>query len=103
VIARSHLADGRVVRWHPPDGRSWAIDAEIATQPVPVALARRSGIDDPERFWPRWTALETVCKLLDEPIYLRLRRLGLDGGVAPGIVTWTRRYRDIVVTIGTCA
>jgi hypothetical protein len=103
VISRSYLADGRVVRWHAPDDRPWAIDAELASQPVPPALARRTGTGDPGAFWPRWTALETVCKLLDEPVHLRLRRLGLDGGRADGITTWTLAYSGVIITIGNRA
>jgi hypothetical protein len=98
--ARTYLADGRVVRWHPPDDRPWAIDAELLAQPVPPALARRTGVTDPALFWPQWTMLETVCKLLDEPVLLRLRRLGLDGGRAGAVRTWTRCHGGIVVTIG---
>jgi len=113
--ARSYLADGRIVRWHPPDGRPWAIDAELLAQAVPATLARRTGVTDPARFWPQWTALETVCKLLDEPVLLRLRRLGLDGGRVDGsrvdgsrvdgsrtngIRMWTRCHHGIVVTLG---
>jgi hypothetical protein len=100
AVTRSYLADGRVVRWHPPDDRPWAIDAELIAQSVPPALVRRTGVADPEAFWPAWTALETVCKLLDEPVLLRLRSLGLDGGRHDDIRLWTRRHRGIIVTIG---
>jgi hypothetical protein len=100
VICRSYLADGRVIRWHPPDHRPWAVDAELAAQTVPPALARRTGITDPTLFWPQWTVFETVCKLLDESVLVRLRRSGFDGNRVDGIRTWTRRYDGIVVTIG---
>ena len=100
--ARSHLADGRVVSWHPPlpAGVRLAVDAEIADQPVPPALARRFGIDRPEAFWPRWTAVEVACKLLDVPIMVWLSEIGLH--VDPGLVrTATFRTADLLVTVGT--
>jgi hypothetical protein len=100
VVYRSYLADGRVIRWHPPDDRPWAVDAELAAQDVPPALARRTGITDPAVFWPQWTAFETVCKLLDESVLVRLRRSGFAGNHVAGVRTWTRCYQGIVVTIG---
>lgn len=100
AVRRSYLADGRVIRLHPPDDRPWAIDAEIASQEIPPALGRRTGVTDPAEFWPQWTVFETVCKLLDESVLVRLRRLGFAGNRLPGIRTWTRHYDGIVVTIG---
>jgi hypothetical protein len=99
--ARSHLADGRVVSWCPPlpPGVRFAVDAEIADQPVPPALARRFGIDRPETFWPRWTAVEVACKVLDVPIMVWLSQRGLR--VDPGLVrTATFRTADLLVTVG---
>lgn len=101
MIVRSYLADGRVVRWSAPDDGLWAIDAEIAAQAVPPALARGTGIRDPEVFWPQWTMLETICKLLDEPVHLRLRRHGLHRAGSDGITTWTWCQSGIVLTAGT--
>ena len=100
--ARSHLADGRVVSWSPPlqRGLRVAVDAEIADQPVPPALARRFGIDRPGLFWPCWTAVEVACKVLDVPIMVWLSQHGLR--VDRGLVrTGTFRVDDLVVTVGT--
>ncbi len=100
--ARSHLADGRVVSWCPPlpPGLRIAVDAEIADQPVPPALACRFGIDRPELFWPRWTTVEVACKVLDVPIMVWLSQRGLR--VDPGRVrTATFRTADLLVTVGT--
>jgi hypothetical protein len=72
----------------------------MADQPVPPALARRFGLDRPELFWPRWTAVEVACKLLDVPILVWLSRHGLR--VESGVVrTATFRTADLVVTVGT--
>ena len=100
--ARSHLADGRVVSWCPPLPARLriAVDAEVADQPVPRALARRFGINRPEAFWPRWTAVEVACKLLDVPIMVWLSEIGLR--VDPDLVrTATFRTADLLVTVGT--
>ena len=100
--ARSHLADGRVVSWSPPPtpGLRVAVDAEIADQPVPPALARRFGIDRPELFWPRWTAVEVACKLLDVPILVWLSQRGLR--VDPASCAPRRSASaDLLVTVGT--
>ena len=99
--ARSHLADGRVVSWSPPlppEVRA-AVDAEIATQPVPAALAGRFGIDRPEVFWPRWTAVEVACKVLDVPVVLWLAQRGLRPDPLR-VRTATFRTSGVVVSVG---
>lgn len=73
---RSHLADGRVVGWYGDPGH--VIDAELADQPVPPALAARYGAED---FWGRWTRTECAAKAADLPIALWLREHGLDAGI----------------------
>jgi hypothetical protein len=95
---RSYLSDGRDVQWRPPclsqDVR-WAIDAEIADQPVPAALAARTGVSDPAGFWPAWTAAEVTAKLLDVPMVMWLAAYGLsvpaaaDRGVTLHALTWS--------------
>ncbi len=74
AVTRSHLADGRVVGWYGDPGV--VIDAEIAAQPVPPALAARYGTDD---FWGRWTRAECGAKRDDVPISIWLAEHGLDG------------------------
>ena len=76
-MTRSHLADGSVLIWSGVDPLGHAIDAEITGQPVPPALARRTGITDPGQFWRRWTAMEVACKLFDVPAHLWLKQHGL--------------------------
>jgi hypothetical protein len=100
---RSYLADGRVVRLRPAPGASgrWAVDAELATQAVPPALARRTGIADPARFWPLWTRAEVACKLLDVSILVWLRRYGLEPPPLPGIRIGTHLLDDVVISVGT--
>jgi hypothetical protein len=99
--ARSHLADGRVVSWSPPlpDGVRAAVDAEIAGQPVPASLARRFGIDRPDGFWPRWTAVEVACKLLDVPVVVWLSQRGLSHApLRVHVVTF--QMSGVVVSVG---
>jgi hypothetical protein len=103
---RSYLSDGRLVQWRPPclrqDAIRWAIDAEIADQPVPAALAARTGISDPAGFWPAWTAAEVAAKLLDVPMVMWLAAHGLsaqaaaDRGVTGHAFTWS----GLAVAIG---
>jgi hypothetical protein len=76
AITRSHLADGRVVGWYGEDGH--VIDAELAAQPVPPALAARYG---PHDFWGRWTRTECAAKSAGVPIALWLAEHGLDAGI----------------------
>ena len=93
ALTRSHLADGRVVGWYGEPGV--VIDAEIATQPVPAALAARHGGED---FWVRWTRMECVAKLTDVPAVLLQR--DLDRPPPPGVELTTLRLADVVVSIG---
>lgn len=105
--ARSYLADHRLVQWRPPVAalpslRGWAVDAEIASQRVPVALAERTGVGDPDVFWPRWTAVEVAAKLLDIPVVMWLAEHGLSARVAAdqGVVLRTVRRAELVITVG---
>jgi len=96
---RSYLADGTLVQWRPPidarpDVMRWAVDAEIGTQAVPRALADRTGVRQPERFWPRWTAIEVTAKLLDVPIVMWLAEHGPTHGPQDHAVA------DLVITVG---
>jgi hypothetical protein len=102
--ARSHLADGRVVSWSPrlPPGVQVAVDAEIADQSVPRALARRFGTDRPDMFWPQWTAVEVACKVLDVPIMVWLSVRGLQGD-PDRVLTATFVAGDLVVSVGVAA
>jgi len=103
---RSYLAGGKLVQWRPPvdahpDVMRWAVDAEIGTQPVPHALADRTGVRQPEQFWPRWTAIEVTAKLLDVPVVMWLAEHGLSAGTAGhGIVLRTVRRAGLVITVG---
>jgi hypothetical protein len=104
-VTRCYLADGRRVTWCPPPvadpaGSRWAVDAEIAAQPVPPALATRTGIRDPEEFWCRWTAVEVACKLLDIPVMVWLKRYGI-GAPPAGLSIATFRYDDLIVSVGS--
>lgn len=81
---RSHLPDGLVLTWLPPDdaaGIRFAVDAEYADQPVPAAMARRYGSED---FWTRWTRAEVCAKLADTPILVWLAAYGLPADPAAG-------------------
>ena len=99
--ARSYLADGRLVRWRPsaPAGLRVAVDAELAEQPVPPALARRFGASEPSDFWTRWTRVEVCCKLLDIPVLEWLTTRGLDADVAE-VALHTQALDGVVVTCG---
>ena len=94
AVTRSYLADDRVVGWYGEPGV--VIDAEIADQPVPEALARSFGAED---FWPRWTRAECAAKLADVPIFLWARLHGLDPGPFVGTVH-TLHLDDLVVSVG---
>jgi hypothetical protein len=105
--ARSYLADRRLVQWRPPVAApssicGWAVDAEIAAQRVPVAIAERTGVGDPDVFWPRWTAIEVVAKLLDVPVVMWLAEHGLSARVAAdhGVVLRTVPHAELVITVG---
>jgi hypothetical protein len=96
---RSYVADGRCVVWAPPDrgtGARIAVDAEIAAQPVPPALARRSGIADPAVFWPRWTVVEASCKVTGIALSRWLRTRGLCN--EPSLPVRTLVLEDLVVS-----
>ena len=97
---RSHLSDARTVSWSPrlPDGVRCAIDAEIADQPVPAALAARFGRSDPESFWPVWTRVEVCCKLQDVPVLAWLGRHGLTPDKA--VPTRMLRVGDLLICCG---
>jgi hypothetical protein len=97
---RSHLSDGRTVTWSPrlPPGVRYAVDAEIADQPVPRALAARFGRSDPESFWTAWTRVEVCCKLHDVPLLAWLSRHGLSPDDA--VPTRTLRVGDLLVCYG---
>ena len=98
--ARSWVSDGRVVLWAPPatDGVRVALDAEVARQLVPPAVARRAGTDDPEVFWPLWTSVEVSCKLTEVPLSRWLRERGLRPDEALAMRTFV--LDDLVVTCG---
>jgi hypothetical protein len=101
-LSRAHLADGRVVAGVSPSGGlpgTLAIDAELASQRPPPALARRFGPLHDEEFWRRWTQVEVACKLLDVPVLVWLRRHGLDATPA-GVDLHTYVEAGIVVTVG---
>ena len=92
----SRLADGRLLCWRPPapptpTGLVRAIDAELAGQTVPRALARRATTDDPDVFWPLWTRAEVRAKLHGIPIAAWLKRVDWaaddDLGPVAGVVT----------------
>jgi hypothetical protein len=106
----SRTADGRVVCWRPQafgvEGDRWAIDAELADQPVPPTLARRWGSDDPTRVWAHWCVLEVVAKLTDVPVVRLSTRYGrvgdeLANAGAVDDLRWQRWVADgLVVAAG---
>ena len=71
------------------------MDAEVADQPVPAALARRHRVAT-EQFWHDWTAAEVSAKLTGVPIVVWLRRYGF--AALPGVNTG--RLDDLVVSVG---
>lgn len=101
---RSYLADKRLVQWRPPTcvGTRWAVDAEIADQPVPRVLAKRTGIHQPAAFWPAWTAAEIAAKILDVPMVMWLSEHGLSPRAAADLdVVWrTFAWSGLVVSLG---
>lgn len=91
----SYAADGRRACWQ-GEGEA-AIDAELAAQPVPPALAARFPRHaSPAVFWPAWTRAEALAKLAGVPILLWLRQHGLDAD-APVGVRLSRHDRDGLV------
>jgi hypothetical protein len=91
AVTRSHLSDGRTVGWY--GDAEVVIDAEIASAPVPPALAARHGVD---RFWERWTAAECGAKASDVPLELWIREHGLSAGP---VAVSTFRWLDLVVSL----
>ncbi len=69
---------------------------------MPSALAARTGITEPAVFWPRWTAVEVACKLLDVPMVMWIVDFGLDPqpAVGRGVRARTTTHRDLVITVG---
>ena len=103
-LARTYLATGECVVWEPdvPGGTRIAVDAELASTPVPPALAARFGVTDPDRFWVLWTRCETAAKLYDVPILTWVRRHGLRDPVPrPGLALCTITEDGVTVTRGT--
>ena len=104
----SRVADGRQLCWRPSKLRSasFAVDAEIITQPVPPALrARLAAAVETAEFWRRWTRAEVCAKLFDVPIVVWVRRHGLPdqsltrlGGQRVHLVTTA--VDDLAVTYG---
>lgn len=95
AVTRSYLADDRIVGWYGAPGV--VIDAEIADQKVPDALAARFAPESAVGFWIAWTRAECGAKLSDVPIMLWLREHGLSEG---GHDVETVRLDDLVVSIG---
>lgn len=116
----TRLGDGRRLCWVPTElapGTRYAVDAELADQPVPRALGR--GLT-PERFWWLWTRAEARAKLADVPIAVWLRTVdwradgdvdadedvGIDADPDAGVdvpavaaaTLYTTRTADLVVT-----
>ncbi|MDQ6686118.1 MAG: hypothetical protein M3Z50_00660 [Actinomycetota bacterium] len=91
--SRSHLGDGRAVGWYGAPGT--VIDAELARDPVPSALASRYG---PVDFWVRWTRAECAAKLACVPLPMWLREHGL--AEPADIELHTIRLGDTIVSIG---
>lgn len=116
--AHSYLGDGRVVCWvvpttsaaDPEDGGppgGWALDAEVATAPVPRHIGARwqaSTGDDPELFWRAWCATEVLAKLAEVPVVLLVRAgpfLVTPVTRPPFEVHWLARpVRDVMVVHG---
>ncbi|MFW5469392.1 hypothetical protein ACOCJ4_05030 [Knoellia sp. CPCC 206435] len=95
----SRLATGLVVCWSPPpvEGVRFAVDAELAAQPVPEHLGRRwrgrwgSSLAS---FWGAWCASEVCAKLADVPIVV----LAAAGPVGPSPVTIDQHTITYAVT-----
>lgn len=102
--ARSYLADGRGVAWQVPDrpDLSFAIDAEIADQPVSAMLGRRARSMDPSVVWPLWTGCEAAAKALDLPVlsWLNWPGLRLPAQIADKVSLHWEQLDDILVCYG---
>jgi hypothetical protein len=101
----SRLADGRRLCWDPPVLGRWRVvlDAELAEQVVPPALARRlAGAGDP---WGAWTRAEVCSKLFDVPVVVWVTTRGwppvgpvsYDGAA---LTVATLRREGLVVSVG---
>lgn len=120
----SHLADGRVICWRPPlsglglaasstaaGTGHYAVDAEIASQPLPDRMAS-DWQDSAMNFWIAWTRAEVAAKLANVPIVLWLRdnHLANPGDAATTITTkgdppltchlLSVQREDLIVTFG---
>ncbi|WP_431841914.1 hypothetical protein [Calidifontibacter indicus] len=102
--ARSYLADGRGVAWQIPqrDDVAFAIDAEIADQPVSAMLGRRARSMDPAVVWPLWTGCEAAAKALDLPVlsWLNWPGLRLPADIADKVSLRWETLDDILVCYG---
>ncbi len=104
----SRVADGRVVCWSPPRGNdeAYAVDAEIASQPVPPHLeVRWRGLWDAHAsFWAAWCASEVCAKLWEVPIVVLAARSPVGSSPvtrASQTVTYAVRPEgDLVVAFG---
>lgn len=105
--ARSYLADGRGVAWQAPerDGLTYAIDAEIADQPVSAMLGRRARSMDPAVVWPLWTGCEAAAKALDLPVlsWLNWPGLRLPDEIATQVTLHWEVLDDILVCYGVAS
>jgi len=104
----SRVADGRIVCWSPsPSGpEQYAVDAELAAQPVPPHLERRwrGRWGSHAAFWDAWCATEVCAKLLDIPVVVMASRgpvgaspVSRDGQTVTYAV---ERRGDLVVAFG---
>lgn len=96
----ARLTDGRTVIWNPADWievaqRHTAIDAECLTAQVPSRVRGYLGCTGLLAH-VRWTRLEILAKLSDEPSLLILR----NGMTWKDVVCRTYLVADIVATIG---
>ena len=100
----SRLADGRLLCWRLPAraGLVRAIDAELARQRVPPALARRAATDDPDVFWLLWTRAEVRAKLHGIPIVVWLGRVdwAADDELEASLAVVTVIADGVVLTYG---
>ena len=105
--ARSYLADGRGVAWQVPqqDGLAFAIDAEIADQPVSAMLGRRARSMDPAVVWPLWTGCEAAAKALELPVlsWLNWPGLKLPAEIAEKVSLQWEQLDDILVCYGVAS
>lgn len=94
----SYLPTGDQLCWrHELPGR-FALDAELATAPVPPALGSRwSGTS--EDFWRAWVTAEVIAKLTDVPV-LSLISARFPATAGHGIETEVARWGEVVVCFG---